>query len=49
MEIVQWLFMLGTLLTVMVNTASVVRLTRRIDELEDEVWEFKGKYRGVRV
>lgn len=42
-EILQTLFMLGTLLTVMVNTRSIVHLTRRIDELEDEVWEYKER------
>ena len=33
-ETLQTLFMVGTLLTVMVNTASVHRLTRRIEEIE---------------
>ncbi len=33
-EVLQWLFMLGTLLTVVVNTASIKRLTWRIERLE---------------
>jgi hypothetical protein len=37
-EIVQTLFMIGTLVTVMVNTASIKRLTWRIEELEYR-WE----------
>ena len=37
-EICQTLFMLGTLLTVLVNVRSIVWLTRRIEYLEDQ-WE----------
>ena len=33
-EILQTLFMLGTLLTVLVNTASIKALTRRISSVE---------------
>ena len=36
-ETLQTLFMAGTLLTVMVNTSSIIRLTRRIEELEYEL------------
>ncbi len=36
MEVFQWLFMIGTLLTVVVNTASIKHLTWRIEELEDQ-------------
>ena len=36
-EILQTLFMLGTLLTVIVNTSSIKQLTRRIEDLEFHV------------
>lgn len=35
-ELAQTAFMLGTLVTVMVNTSSIKALTRRIEELEME-------------
>ena len=42
-ETFQTLFMFGTLATVMVNTRSIVHLTRRLSDLEDEIWEYKEK------
>ena len=40
-ETLQTLFMLGTLLTVAVNTRSIVLLTRRIEELE---WKWSRRH-----
>ena len=37
-ETFQTLFMLGTLVTVMVNIASIKALTRRIFRVENTVW-----------
>lgn len=37
-EIFQSLFVLGSLMTIMVNTASIKQLTWRIEELEDQ-WQ----------
>jgi len=36
-EIAQTAFMLGTLATVMVNTASIRRLTRRLEYVESRI------------
>jgi len=35
-ELLQTIFMLGTVVTVMVNTSSIKFNTRRIEELEDD-------------
>lgn len=37
-EIFQSLFILGSLLTILVNTAAIKQLTWRIEELEDQ-WQ----------
>ncbi len=41
LEIIQWLFILGSLLTILVNTASIKQLTWRIEDLEQELQHFR--------